>query len=182
MKYNSTFLKYGLLILVGIISTGCSYNVPKYGISAKNVNSIKNIKPKINIGNFTSKEKNKNSITCRAAGGVGTPDKKPFEQYIKSALISELKLAGKFDPQSKIIISGHLEEIDFSANIGTSNWVFKLKAISNKSKSIIVNSKYEFEGSFIADKACSEVAQAFVPAVQKLINNIVKHSGFKRLL
>ena len=63
MKYNSTFLKYGLLILVGIISTGCSYNVPKYGISAKNVNSIKNIKPKINIGNFTSKEKNKNSIT-----------------------------------------------------------------------------------------------------------------------
>ena len=182
MKYNSSIKNLGALILVGLISTGCSYNIPKYGVSSKNVNSIKTIKSKINIGSFTSTEKNLTSITCRAAGGVGTPDKKPFEQYIKSALISELKLAGKFNPKSKITINGRLEKIDFSANIGTSNWIFKLKAISNNSKSIVVNSKYEFPGSFVADKACSEVAQAFVPAVQKLINDIVKHPGFRKLL
>ena len=182
MKNNSALKFWGILVLLGIMTTGCSYNIPKYGVSENNVRTIKQIKSKINVGNFTAKVKDQNSITCRAAGGVGTPDKKPFEQYIKSALISELKLAGKFDPKAKIIISGYLEEIDFNANIGTSDWVFKLKAISSNSKSIVVNSKYEFEGSFVADKACSEVAQAFVPAVQELIHDIVRHPGFNKLL
>jgi len=183
MKYIYTIKNLGILILVGLVSTGCgSYNVAKYNESAKNIKTIKSIKTQINIGKFTSKEKGEGAILCRAAGYVGTADEKPFAQYIKSALISELKRAGKFNPKSKITISGHLEETDFNANIGTSNWIFKLKVISNNSKSIVVNTKYEFEGTFIADYACTYVARAFVPAVQKLISDIVKHPGFGKLL
>ncbi len=182
MKYSSTIKIWALLIVVGFISTGCSYNIQKYGASIENVDKIKSIKSKLNVGNFTSEEKGQSSIACRAAGSVGTPDKSSFEQYIKSAFITELKLAGKFDPESQITISGHLEEIDFNSNLGTANWIFRLIAISNNSQSIVVNTKHEFSGSFVADKACSEVAQEFNPAVQKLIYDIVSHKDFNKLL
>jgi len=182
MKYKTSIKTWGILILVAVLSTGCSYNIPKYGVSVENVNNLKSIKTKINVGEFTTKEKGKNSIMCRGAGNVGTPDNTPFEQYIKSALISELKLAGKFNENSNITISGHLDEVDFNSNIGTANWVFKLNATSSNSKSIVVNTIYEFEGSFVADKACSEVAQAFIPAVQKLINDLVSHKDFNNFI
>ena len=119
---------------------------------------------------------------CRGAGNVGTAKKTPFEKFIKDALISELKFANKYNKNSKTTISGHLNSIDFNSNMGIANWIFKLKVTSSNSKSITVNTTYEFEGSFIADRACSEVAQAFMPAVQKLINDTIKHREFKRLL
>jgi len=182
MKYKTSIKTWGILVIVAVLSTGCSYNIPKYGVSVDNVNNLKSIKTKINVGEFTAKEAGKNSITCRGAGGVGTPDKTPFDQYIKNALISELKLAGKFNENSKITISGHLDEVDFNSNIGTANWIFKLNATSSNSKSIVVNTIYEYEGSFVADKACSEVAQAFIPAVQKLINDLVSHRDFNSFI
>ena len=182
MKMTSSLKLLGTLVLVGIISTGCSYNVPKYSESVKNVNILKKLKTKISVGKFTAKEKNVSSITCRAAGGVGFEDKTPFEKYIQKAFISELKLAGKYNPKSRIKISGHLQKIDFNANINTSDWLMTLKVKSSNSKYFVVKTKYEFEGSFIADKACSDVAHAFVPAVQKLIHRIITSKKFKKLL
>ncbi len=88
----------------------------------------------------------------------------------------------QFDPNSQITISGHLEEVDFNSNIGRAKWIFKLKAISNNSESIIINTTYTFPGSFVAEKACSDVAHAFIPAVHKLINEILNHKNFNELL
>jgi len=182
MIYKSS-IKLMALLLVGLISTGCSsYNISKYNANIDNINNMKSIKGKVNIGSFTAKEKAQSAIMCRGAGDVGFADKTPFVKYIKNALVTELKHAGKYNKNSKITINGYLDSIDFNSNMGTANWIFKLKASSNNSKSITVNTKYEFEGSFIADRACSEMAQAFVPAVQKLINDIIKHKNFRALL
>jgi len=179
---SSKIKVFGVLVLVALMSSGCSYNVSKYGASIENVSSMKSMKSKINVKNVTSNNPGQASISCRAAGPVGTADKVPFATYIKDALISELKLAGKYDANSDISINGHLEKIDFNSNIGTANWKFTLKAISSNKKSIVVNSVYEFEGSFVADKACQEVAQAFSPAVQKLIHDIISNPGFSALM
>lgn len=182
MDIKSNIKLLGIITLIGILSTGCSYNVSKYGASVENVNAIKRLDKKINVHKITSNNPGLSSITCRAAGQVGTPDSMPFETYIKNALISELQLAGKFDPNSNIVINGHLENIDFNSNIGMANWQFILKATSNKNRSVLIQSTYEFSGSFVADKACQEVAQAFVPAVQKLIKDMVRNPGFRTLL
>jgi len=182
MKITSSIKLIGLTAIIGILSTGCSYNVSKYGASVENVNTIKRLDKKINVQKITSNKPGLSSITCRAAGPVGTPDSMPFETYIRNALISELQLADKFDPKSNLVINGHLENIDFNSNIGMANWQFTLKATSNKNKSVLIKSTYEFSGSFVADKACQEVAQAFAPAVQKLIQDMVSNPRFKTLL
>lgn len=181
MKINSTIKLLGLVIFIGIFSTGCSYNVSKYGASIENVNTIKSLDKKINVQEITSSRPGLNSIGCRAAGSVGTPDSMPFETYIKNALITELQLAGKYDPRSNMVINGHLENIDFNSNLGTANWKFTLKVTSNKNRSALIESIYEFPGSFVADKACQEVAQAFSPAVQKLIKDLVNNPRFRTL-
>ncbi len=182
MGIKKTILIVGAVSLAALLSTGCTYNISQYGASVDNVSKIKSINKKINVSDFTSSTPGESSIVCRGAGPVTTPGKIAFEKYIKEAFISELKLAGKYDEKSPITISGHLENIDFNSNIGTADWVMTLKATSSNSKSVTVSSKYEFEGSFVADKACAEVAQAFVPAVQQLINELVSSKQFKTLL
>ena len=169
--------------VIGFLMTGCGYKIPKYDASVDNVKKMRSIKVPINIGEFTSKEKGLNSITCRGSFlSIDTPDDAPFERYIKNALISELKHARKFNSESGVTISGYLEEVDFNSTIGIANWTFKIKLSSSNSKSIVVHTKHEFSSSFIASNACTDVVQAFVPAVQKLINEIVGNRDFKKLL
>lgn len=175
-------LSIGLVSLVTVFSTGCTYNISPYGASADNVGKLKNIRTKINVSDFTASKPGESSIVCRGAGPVATPGKIAFEKYIKEAFVSELKLAGKYDEKSPITINGNLEEVDFNSNLGIANWIFTLRAVSSNSKSVTVSTKYEFDGSFIADKACQEVAQAFVPAVQKLISDLVSDKQFNTLL
>ena len=42
--------------------------------------------------------------------------------------------------------------------------------------------RYEFESGFVADMACKQTAEAYMPAVQNLIGKIVRSPGFKGLL
>jgi hypothetical protein len=45
-----------------------------------------------------------------------------------------------------------------------------------------VESSHEFSTNWVADKACQQVAQAFEPAVEELIEKIVEHPGFRSLV
>jgi len=170
------------LLIAGIVLSGCSFNVPKYNADAFNVKKMESIPTSINVGTFTATKPGVTSITCRAAGSVGTPDGSTFEQFIRNAFISELKIAKKYNPNSKITLTGHLEEIDFNSNLGTADWVMRLTATSSNSRSITINTKYDFDGSFIANQACADVASAFIPAIQKLISNLINNRDFYTLL
>jgi len=138
------------------------------------------IKP-VAIATFTAAMPGRNSIFCRAAGPVDIPDNKTFETYVQNAFIDELKLAGMYDPQSSITIHGALQELDFNSVIGTAKWVFRLAVSSDQAPGFDVNSSYEFSTNWIADKACQQVAQAFGPAVQKLIADTIAHPSFRAL-
>jgi hypothetical protein len=41
---------------------------------------------------------------------------------------------------------------------------------------------YEFNSGFIADTACKQTAEAYLPAVQNIIGKIVKSPEFKSLV
>jgi len=104
-----------------------------------------------------------------------------FEAYIEKAFIDELKLAGVYDPNSKMILSGKLEEIDFSSGITDGKWMFTVTVGNARDERFTTQSTFGFSGSFVADKACQEVAQAFGPAVQKLIADVVRDPKFKQI-
>lgn len=161
--------------------SGCAYNTSPYGVSPANVNAIKNtgIKP-VAVLPFTASKPGVESITCRAAGPVRVNPN--FERYIEGALIDELKLANAYDPASDIKINGKLEEVDFSSGMSDGAWMFTLTISNAKNSDFTVKSKWPFSGSFVADKACQEVAQAFGPSVQNLIKEVIQDPRFKQLV
>jgi len=169
-----------IAVIGAILISGCAYNTAPYGASVANVTKIKaaNIKA-VSVAPFSSTNPGNSTITCRAAGPVTV--KPSFESYIQSALIDELKLSSVYDPDSKIVISGRLESIDFSSGITDGNWSIALTISNNQSQSFTTKSTSPFSGSFVADKACQEVAQAFSPAVQKLIHDVVSNPQFANL-
>ena len=169
-----------LLALSVSLLSGCAYNASPYGASVKNVDAIKSISMKpVAVAKFQATKPGVASITCRAAGPVTVSPS--FENYIEKAFIDELKLANAYDANSKIILSGKLEEIDFSSGITDGNWAFTLVVSNARGESFSTKSVFGFSGSFAADKACQEVAQAFSPAVQKLIEDIVRDPKFKQI-
>jgi len=167
-----------LVVTVALVS-GCAYNASPYGAAVKNVEAIKskNIKP-VAVSPFQSTKPGLDSIVCRAAGPVTV--KPSFEAYIEKAFIDELKLAGAYNPSSEFVLSGKLENVDFSSGIGDGSWNFTLTLSNGKNQSFTTDSIFSFSGSFVADKACQEVAQAFGPAVQKLIEDVVQNPKFKQ--
>lgn len=170
-----------VLVLTATIISGCAYNASPYGAAIRNVEAIKsaNIKP-VAVAAFQSTKPGNESIVCRAAGPVTV--KPNFETYIEKAFIDELKLAGAYNPSSDTVLSGKLESVDFSSGIGDGNWSFSLTLSNGKNQSFTTNSIFSFPGSFVADKACQEVAQAFGPAVQKLIEDVVRNPKFKQVV
>lgn len=170
----------GALVAIALVMSGCAYNASPYGASVKNVESIRtiNLKP-IAVGRFQAAIPGRSSITCRAAGPVTVSPS--FEAYIEKAFIDELKLAGVYDPSSSLILTGKLEEVDFSSGMTDGNWTFTLVVTNSRNESLTTKSRFGFSGSFVADKACQEVAQSFGPAVQKLIEDVVRDPKFKQI-
>jgi hypothetical protein len=173
-------LRLSIVLLSATLATGCAFNVSPYGASVNNVESIKlaGIKP-VSVAPFLAAEPGKSSINCRAAGPVTvTPS---FSTYIEKALIDELKLAGAYDSKSELILKGKLEEIDFSSGITDGKWIFTITLSNSRGESFTTNSIFGFSGSFVADRACQETAQAFAPAVQKLVQDIVSNPQFRKI-
>lgn len=171
--------KLFVLAVSASLLTGCAYNVAPYGAAVENVEAIKTyqLKP-VSVGTFQSSKPGNASITCRAAGPVTVSPS--FEAYIQKAFTDELKLAGIYDPASVLVLTGRLDEVDFSSGITDGNWAFTLTLTNARNESFTTQSKFGFSGSFVADKACQEVAQAFGPAVQKLVADVVRHPKFRQ--
>lgn len=169
----------GLLAAAAML-TGCAFKTAPYGASVKNVDSIRASGAKaVSVSKFQSSKPGLASIACRAAGPVTVEPS--FEAYIEQALIDELKLAGAYSPNSSLVLSGKLEEIDFSSGMSDGKWQFSLTLSNSRNESFTTQSSLAFSGSFIADRACQEVAQNFGPAVQKLIGDVVANPKFKQI-
>lgn len=173
-------LKIATVAMAASLLTGCAYNAAPYGAAVQNVDTIKtyNLKP-VSVGKFQASKPGNASITCRAAGPVTVSPS--FESYIEQAFVDELKLAGIYNSSSPLVLTGKLEQVDFSSGMTDGNWSFTLTLTNTRNESLTTQSKFGFSGSFVADKACQEVAQAFGPAVQKLIGDVVRDPKFRQI-
>jgi hypothetical protein len=176
--YYFIFFLFGTFII-----SGCTASVNQYGISAENVESLRNMQSvsKVNISPFTS-EAIHESINCRGSITIKTPNQNSFEEYIHNALISELKLAGLYDSNASLTINGHFEKLDSSSVVGDGKWMFVMRISADGKESFTVDSEYPFSCSWLGDRACQQVPQAFSPAVQKFIKDILNHPGFAAMI
>jgi hypothetical protein len=123
----------------------------------------------------------KESLTCRMMGPVNVSPGKTVSQYIKEAMDEELLLAGVYSTKADVTIIGEVTELSFSS-ISPANWEISMNVLTSENREYYsVRTKYEFNTSWDAWSACKNVANAFSPAVQELIRQVVTHPNFSKL-
>ena len=171
-----------ICLLLILVLGGCStYAVDRYSISADNVTAFRALDiEKISVGEFTSFKPGLKEIMCRAEGPIKTPDGNSFAEYIRKSLIDELQIAEIYSLEAPFILTGHLENINFSSAEG--KWNLALTIKSSNGQSILVEEAYRYTTSFNAGTACDQTAQALMPSVQNLIKKIVTNPNFPNLV
>jgi hypothetical protein len=183
--YLGNSMKKIALLVCALILAGCStYTPQRYSASADNVVAIKALNVSgINVGTFSSAVKFDNA--CRGAGPIAPPDNMTFEAYVQKALADELKISGAFDDKApKVTLAGVLTKLDFSSSKGLTGgeWNVAIDLKSSNGKQVSASETYTFNSGFVADTACKQTAEAFLPATQNLIAKLIKNPGFKALL
>jgi hypothetical protein len=180
---KKSILMVSSILVASVLFTGCGIKTPEYSVSADNVQTLRNYKDvKVSVGSFTAKTPGESQVLCRLAETITTPKGEPFEEYIQSALISELKMSDIYDEKSNLKISGNLKKIYGSSMIGAAYWEIELEVSSSNGKSINVYTKREYPSAFIAYTACSNMATSFSPTIRELINQVINHKDFSTLL
>jgi len=134
----------------------------------------------VTVDDFTASEPGQTEIGCRAVGPIKTPDGETFEKFVQDALIDQLQLAELYSPQSDSRIGGNLDAVDFNTHDGV--WNLVLTITDDSGRSFAVREDYDYESSFYGETACNQTAQAFMPAVQNLIQRVVSHPTFKEMI
>lgn len=168
-----------------ILITGCSTtNSIPYKASTNNIitlqNKLKQTNTKVNLGDFVMAKGVDEEPTCRMMGPIKVAPGKTLSTYIKEAFQEELFMAQAYDTSSSTTIEGRIEKIAFSS-ISPANWEIALHVSSNKSPGYTTTVKYNFDTSYSAASACKNVADAFGPAVQELLGQVVNNSKFDEL-
>lgn len=164
------------------LSSGCStYSVIRYSPSTDNVVALRILNGKtVNVGPFTAKTPGQTEIMCRAVGPIKTPDGEPFSEYVRKALLDDLRIANVYSVSAPVTLTGNLDAIDLSSTNG--EWKLSLSVKSSNGKSTSVSETYKYKTSFYGETACNQSAQALMPAVQNLVGKVVRSPEFKDLL
>lgn len=172
-----------LIVIVTVFFSGCANKVYTYSPKTANIIHLENMQnaSKVAVGKFTDSGRKEHSVMCRLATPIGTPKGETFASYIQDAFTQELMLAKKYDPKSNIKITANLDDIYGSTTLGNAYWEFKVTIKSSNGNSYKVHSRYDYESSFSAMSACSEMQRSFVPAVQKLNTDIITNPKFPSL-
>jgi len=166
-------------------TAGCSTtNSVPYKASTSNVISIQNTFQskgvKVSVGSFSMGAGVEENLLCRMMGPVTVAPGKGLATYIKEALQEELFLAQVYSSTAPNVIEGKIEKLAFSS-VSPANWEISMRVSSNNSAGYSTSVKYNYDTSFDAISACKNVADAFSPAVQELIKQVVANPQFSAL-
>jgi outer membrane protein OmpA-like peptidoglycan-associated protein len=184
-KMRKLFLAITILLLA-LNFSGCANNkVHTYALSFKNIIALKNYSKSnegVNIGEFSDSNRNESKVMCRLATPVGTQKGETFASYIQNAFMQELMISDMYNSDSNITISANLDDIYGSTMLANAYWEFKITVKSSNGNSYKVHTRYDYGSSLAAYSACLEMQRSFVPAVQKLISDIINNANFKTLI
>lgn len=171
------------IVLSTLLFTGCGIKTSEYNVSADNVQTLRSYQDvKFDVPTFTATNSGESSVMCRLAETVSTPKGEPFSEYIKEALISELKMAGNYDKNSDLKITGNLNKIYGSTMFGNAYWEVNVTITSINGKTLTVNTRRDYPSSYLASTACNNMGTSFAPTIKQLIGDIINHKDFPKLL
>ncbi len=180
-----SIIKTTSVLFVTLLATGCANKVHTYSTSTENTMKLRSVSKsglKSKVGDFTDSEREESKVMCRLATPIGTPEGKTFATYIRDSILSEMVVADLYDEASVSTITANLNDIYRSTVIGNAYWEFDMSLRSSNGNGFDIKSRYDYESSYTAASACSEMQRSFVPAVQKLNSEIFAHPDFNKLL
>lgn len=180
-----SFVKLIFVFLMSLILGGCiTTNSVPYKASTGNVVAIKNAfkddERLITTGKFEMSPGVDDAPNCRLNGPIRVSPGKSMAEYIKDAFVEELFLAGVYDASSKHVINAEIQEAKFSS-VAPAKWEITMFVSSTNFAGYAVSVDYGFKTSWDAYSACQNVADAFGPAVQALLSELVSHPEFTKL-
>ncbi len=172
------------IVAIGFLA-GCeTTNSIPYKASTSNIIAIQQTLQaegkKVSVGKIDLAPGVEESPLCRLSGPVKVAPGKTLSQYIQEAFVEELFAAQVYQPNAASIIDGRLDALSFSS-VSPASWEITMTVKSNVSPGYTVAVKYPFSTSFSAFAACKNVADAFGPAVQELLKQVVTHPKFASL-
>ena len=176
----------GLICLIPVlVLAGCeTTNSIPYKASTTNVltvqQKLQTQNRKVQLGTVAMAPGVEEHLLCRLSGEVKVAPGKTLPQYIKEAFQEELFMAQAYATDAPAIITGTVDKIGFSS-VAPAFWEISMSVKSNFSPGYQVSTKYVFNTSWTAYSACKNVADAFAPAVQDLLKEVVNHPGFANL-
>lgn len=176
-----------IVVVVGAAAllSGCqTTNSIPYKASTANIisiqQSLKAQNKKVAVGGVAMAPGLEESPLCRLAGPIKVAPGKSPTAYISDAFQEELFAAGVYDPKSGNTLTGRIDALSFSS-VSPASWTISISVKSPSSAGYTVSTKYNFDTSWAADSACRNVADAFGPAVQDLLKQVVNHPQFSAL-
>jgi ABC-type uncharacterized transport system auxiliary subunit len=173
-----------IALAAGVLAGCQTTNSIPYKASTTNIITIQQTlqaqNKKVSVAGVAMAPGVEESPTCRLFGPIKVaPGKSPTE-YIRDAMQEELFAAGVYQPNSPNAISGRIEALSFSS-VTPANWTISMSVKTPSSPGYTVTTKYNFDTSWTADAACKNVADAFGPAVQDLLKQVVTNPQFASL-
>ena len=176
-----------LAFAIPLVSTlsGCeTTNSIPYKASTSNViaiqQTLKSQGKQVSLGSVQMAPGVEESPLCRLMGPVQVAPGKTISQYIADAFQEELFMAQVYQPNAPTVIEAQVEALSFSS-VSPAAWNVTMSVKSNHSKGYTIMVKYPFDTSWTAYSACKNVADAFGPAVQELLKNVVTDPQFPSL-
>lgn len=177
-------IKYINLVAVALFSFfigGCATYYPgRYSTMPDNVLKLRDIgNAKVMVGQFDSLTKDNNEILCRGLYPI-KPGDASYADYLKKALIYELKTARLYSERSDAKISGRIDKLEFSSVKGS--WLMTATFFSSDGDNDSISEEYSFPVSLWSDEhTCAQGAQAFMPLVQNVLSKYFDSAHFSRI-
>jgi hypothetical protein len=180
----------GLLLWCNKSSDNCILGGAKEHIDLPTfTENAKNLKKSLNgsvvtLGDFEAYEPKLAKLGCGVLGSVmpfRSTGSFTFVEAIKKGLMKEIVDASGYAVDAQVKIIGKLTKLDIS--VLRPEWNFGLELTSSNGKSMKVTEQYKFDFEFWSnDNKCDQLAKAYGPAVQYLVEEIVKKPEFAQLL
>lgn len=119
----------------------------------------------------------------RASGSRGgpLPDGETFQEFVRKALVDELKIAELYAAASRVVLTGRLDAIDFQSG-ADATWRIKVTLSSSNGKRLSIAEEYGYKSSYYGETACNQTAHGLMPAVQNVVSKVVRHPDFPSLM
>lgn len=172
----------GTLLIAVFMLSGCeTFTVQQYSLSRQNSIEIRNTMmlghvPSLAVGEFTASNPGQFELRCGYNNLIKMPNDTPYEKYIRSALIDELKKADAHSLdqiEAGRVITGNLDTFKLDSDSGS--WVIKVTISFKSGESFTVTEVYEHD-----EMSCERAASTLVPAVQQLIHKIITNPVFQK--